>query len=516
MCLAHTVKIIVTKGLIMDNQIIMQFFEWNIDNDGNHWNRLKAAITELEIIGITGIWIPPCTKATEQNNVGYAAYDLYDLGEIYQKGTIRTKYGSKLQLIDAIEEAHRHGIRIFADAVLNHKAGADATERFLAIEVEESNRMHELSEPHEIEGWTKFYFPGRGDTYSGFKWNYTHFSATDRDELTKRNALFKIYGEGKVWAKGVDKEKNNYDYLMFADVDYSNEFVVEEVKRWASWIIDTLHLDGFRLDAIKHIDQTFIKLLIDHVRAHTSENFFVVGEYWLDDADKLNAFINTSNQEIQLFDVALHYNFYQASRGGRDFDLTHLFDGTLVATNKFRAVTFVDNHDSQPGQALESWVDDWFKPIAYALILLRVDGLPCLFYGDYYGINGGPAPKKGQLDPLLYARRHLAYGEEVDYFNHSNVIGFLRKGDLEHTDSGIAVVISNGEEGTKLMSFGPEHAGRAFFDLTGGRNEEITLNASGSATFTVNGGNVSVWASIKQRVSAQRFLSSLDRENNMQ
>lgn len=488
----------------MDNQIIMQYFEWNIDNDGNHWNRLKSAIPELEVIGVNGVWIPPCTKAAEQNSVGYDVYDLYDLGEFDQKGTVRTKYGSKQQLIDAIEEAHRHGIRVFADVVLNHKAGADATERFLAIEVDENDRMHELSEPYEIEGWTKFDFQGRADTYSGFKWNYTHFSATDRDELAKRNALFKIYGGGKVWANGVNKEKNNFDYLMYADIDYNNEFVVEEVKRWASWIIDTLHLDGFRLDAIKHIDQNFIKLLINHVKT-ASENFFVVGEYWLDDAVKLNEFIDTSDQALQLFDVALHYNFKEASSGGRDYDLTHLFDGTLVATNKFRAVTFVDNHDSQPGQGLESWVNDWFKPIAYALTLLRVDGLPCLFYGDYYGIKGGPAPIKEQLNPLLYARKHLAYGEEVVYFDHPNVIGFLRKGDLEHADSGIAVVISNGDEGTKQMSFGPEHAGRVFFDLTGGRSEEITLDESGTAIFTVNGGNVSVWASITQRESAKSF-----------
>ena len=53
--------------------------------------------------------------------------------------------------------------------------------------------------------------------------------------------------------------------------------------------------------------------------------------------------------------------------------------------NPLLAVTFVDNHDSQPGQALASWVADWFKPLAYALILLRRDGYPCVFYGDYFG-----------------------------------------------------------------------------------------------------------------------------------
>ncbi len=480
----------------MDNFTMMQFFEWNIENNGGHWDRLKNEAFSLKQKGISAVWIPPCTKAAGQNSVGYDAYDLYDLGEFDQKGTVRTKYGTKEQLLAAIEEVHRQDMKVYADVVLNHKAGADEKELFLAIEVDPNDRLKELSKPSDIEGWTRFVFPGRGDKYSAFKWNYTHFSATDRDERASRNAIFKIFGDGKVWAEHVDDEKSNYDYLMSADIDYHNEYVVEEIKRWAIWLIVELHVDGFRLDAIKHIDQGFVKTLIDHVQAHTSKDFFVVGEYWHYEQGKLNHFIDVSDQALNLFDVALHFHFQEAALKGRDYDLTHLFDGTLVSTNRFRAVTFVDNHDSQPGQALASWVEDWFKPIAYALILLRIDGIPCVFYGDYYGITGGPASKQAQMDPLLYARKYLAYGEQVDYFDHANVIGFLRKGDMEHPNSGIAVVVSNGEEGTKHMSFGMEHAGREFFDLTGNRSDRITLDQDGAATFQVNGGSVSVWASI--------------------
>lgn len=66
-----------------------------------------------------------------------------------------------------------------------------------------------------------------------------------------------------------------------------------------------------------------------------------------------------------------------------------------MQTHPTNAVTFVDNHDSQPHEALESWVDDWFKQSAYALILLRRDGYPVVFYGDYYGIEG-PTPVAGK------------------------------------------------------------------------------------------------------------------------
>jgi alpha-amylase len=54
--------------------------------------------------------------------------------------------------------------------------------------------------------------------------------------------------------------------------------------------------------------------------------------------------------------------------------------------NSSIAVTFVENHDTQPGQAFgSSAIPDNFKTLAYALTLLRKDGYPCVFYADYYG-----------------------------------------------------------------------------------------------------------------------------------
>ena len=65
-----------------------------------------------------------------------------------------------------------------------------------------------------------------------------------------------------------------------------------------------------------------------------------------------------------------------------------IFDGTLVAQDPELAVTFVDNHDTcQEGRRDEA-VADWFLPHAYALILLREGGYPCVFYPDYYGGGG--------------------------------------------------------------------------------------------------------------------------------
>ena len=193
----------------MENGVMMQYFEWNLPNDGMLWKRLKDDASHLHEIGISAVWIPPAYKGHEQADEGYGTYDLYDLGEFDQKGTIRTKYGTKQELQEMIEELHRNQIGVYLDAVMNHKAGADYTEWFMAQEVDPGQRENATSEPHEIEGWTGFDFPGRGNMYSNFKWHWFHFSGTDYDVSRKKEGIFQILGEGKHWSEGVDDENGN-------------------------------------------------------------------------------------------------------------------------------------------------------------------------------------------------------------------------------------------------------------------------------------------------------------------
>ncbi|PLS18463.1 alpha-amylase [Bacillus sp. M6-12] len=479
------------------NHTMMQFFEWHVEADGAHWNRLKELASELKRQGIDSVWIPPVTKAISGDDNGYGVYDLYDLGEFDQKGTVRTKYGTKQELLDAIAACRSNGICVYVDLVMNHKAGADETEVFQVIEVDEEDRTKEISEPFEIEGWTKFTFPNRGDKYSSFKWSFEHFNGTDYDVKTGRNGVFRIVGENKSWNENVDNEFGNYDYLMFANIDYDHPIVQQEMIAWGKWLGDTLQCDGYRLDAIKHINHEFIRNFTAEMLQHCSDKeCYFVGEFWKPDLAACQEFLNKVDYNIDLFDVALHYKLHEASNAGSNFDLTAIFDDTLVQSHPLHAVTFVDNHDSQPHEALESWVQDWFKQSAYALILLRKDGYPCVFYGDYFGING-PEPiegKKDAIDPLLYARHHKSYGEQEDYFDHPNTIGWVRRGVPEIKYSGCAVIISNGEDGEKRMFVGEERAGESWTDITNNREEQIIIEDDGFATFLVNGGSVSVWA----------------------
>ena len=475
------------------NHTMMQYFEWYLPSDSTLWDKLTKDAKHLENIGIDYIWMPPAYKgAGGVNDTGYGVYDLYDLGEFNQKGSIPTKYGTKEEYLNAIRILQENNIKVLADIVLNHKMGADETEEVLAVEDDFTDRNVSISEAKPIRAWTKYIFPGRGDVYSSFKWNWTHFHGIDWDDESSKVAIYKFYG--KHWDDSVDKENGNFDYLMGADVDLNNFDVVSELKNWGKWFLQTTNVDGFRLDAVKHIRSEFFPEWLSELQRNTDKNLYCVGEYWSANIDTIQNYIEKTGGCMSLFDVPLHYNFYRASVSNGDFNMAGILEGTLVEKRPEKAVTFVDNHDTEPGQALESWILDWFKPHAYSLILLRKDGIPCVFYGDYYGIPEKNASAKNELlDKLLKVRKYFAYGVQNDYFNDRDVIGFTREGDDEHPDSGLAVVMTDKNGGSIQMNVGKRLANSCFYDCTGNIEETVLVDEDGNGTFYCKDGSCSVW-----------------------
>ena len=480
----------------MQNQTLMQYFEWYLPHDGQHWTRLAEDAPHLADLGISHVWMPPAFKATNEKDVGYGVYDLFDLGEFNQKGTVRTKYGFKEDYLQTIQTLKEHGIQPMADIVLNHKAAADHMEAFQVIEVDPEDRTVQLSEPFTINGWTHFTFDGRQKTYNDFEWHWYHFTGTDYDAKNNKSGIFLIQGDNKGWADDelVDNENGNYDYLMYADIDFKHPEVIQNLYDWAHWFIESTGVHGFRLDAVKHIDSFFMKNFIRDITEKYGDDFYVFGEFWNSDEKANNDYLENIDYRFDLVDVKLHHNLFDASKSGANYDLRTIFDQTLAKNHPESAVTFVDNHDTQRGQALESTVEEWFKPAAYALILLREAGLPCVFYGDYYGISGEFAQESFQelLDKLLDIRLNLAYGEQTDYFDDANCIGWVRSG-AEH-QSPIAVLISNDQENSKAMFVGQEWADQTFIDLLENHPAQVTINADGYGEFPVAAGSVSVWA----------------------
>lgn len=489
----------------MTQGIILQYFHWYLPHDGKLWLQIKEEAERLKELGFSAIWFPPAAKGTNGiYSEGYDIYDLYDLGEFDQKGSVRTKYGTKQEFIDAINEVHRVGMQAMVDIVLNHKSGGDEIEKIPVVKVNPDDRTKDISAPMEIEAYTKFNFPGRGEKYSSFKWDYKCFTGVDyAKDQTEWNIYRILNGFGDGWEPTVDNEKGNFDYLMYNDVEFRNPAVVEELDKWGKWYWDQVHFDAVRLDAVKHISCEFYLHWLKKLRENTGQEIFAVGEYWAPGfLDKLLNYLKQTNDIMSLFDSSLHQNFFQASHRGNTYDLTKIFDQSLVQVRPDKAVTVVSNHDTQPLQSLEAPIQPWFKPLAYALILLRDEGYPCVFYPDLYGANYKDTgrdgneyeihmPKIEELENILIARVKHAYGLQRDYFDHPNCIGWTREGNEQF--AGCAVVLSNGDHGNKNMEIGKRYAGKKFKDLLQKVPDEIIVNEEGWANFLVAAGSVSVW-----------------------
>lgn len=483
----------------MGNPIILQAFQWELPADGKHWQLLQEKAQELSCLGVTGVWLPPAYKGSAGiNDVGYGTYDLYDLGEFDQKGTVGTKYGTKEDYLAAIKALKAAEIQVFGDIVFNHFMGADETEKVEAVKYSWENRDQQISGEEEIEAWTKFTFPGRQGKYNDYQWTWRNFSGVDYDAHTQDHAIFNLADKGWLDHDEVDTENGNFDYLMGCNLDMEYPETIEQLDKWGKWYLEQTDVDGFRLDAVKHIQFDFFVDWLIHRREEKQDEIFVVGEYWADELEKLENYIDSSGNLIYLFDVPLHFNFYRASNSMGSFDMRQIFDHTLVAARPDYAVTFVDNHDTQKGQSLESWIEGWFKVHAYTLILLRKAGIPTVFWGDLEGIpTQGINPVGRDLQALLRLRKELQFGNQVDYFDDADRIGWVLTGEFDDPLSGCAVIMTNAAGGEMEMTVSAIHAGETFVDVMKNNEAQIILDENGKGVFPVNDGQVSVYINEK-------------------
>lgn len=563
------------------NETLLQAFEWHFPshspsmNKGysteSHYTYLRRVLPSLARIGVTGIWLPPGCKANNSQGNGYDCYDLWDLGEYDQKGGRATKWGVKEELSKVMQTAEGEGIQCIWDTVLNHKAGGDATEETWAVEVDEEDRRIEICSPKKIEAWLRFDFPGRerdGVSNEKFLWRAEHFNGTDWDHRAQKRAIYKIIDDpftlsnpslrpdiwndfmwmknsgtkarterraGKGWAEDVDDQHGNADYLMFSNIDYSQSSVQDHVKHWGEWMVNDVGVDGFRLDAAQHFSYSFTRDWISVVQQASwkkrNRELFIVGEIWTDEPRCILDWLNSVGQNAYAYDSPLLYNFSRISedirKGSKSVDLRTILHDSLLELRPQSAVTFVTNHDTQPGQTSYAPIDSQLKSFFYAFILLRREGRPCVFWGDLYGTNGPYAEppactvctanggERNLLPDLIMVRKYLAYGEQKDYFDSTHCIGFTRSGVEGESKTGCAIIISVANKdtstgdyrATKRMRIGKP--GEVWVDILCEKEyrTETIIDAKGYGLFSCGGMGIGVFS---RRAEADQFSLNLN------
>ena len=275
-------------------------------------------------------------------------------------------------------------------------------------------------------------------------------------------------------------------------MDVNAPHVRAELKRWGRWYLLHTRVDGFRLDAVKHISADFYRDWLKALRRATRREVYAVGEYWQPDVEPLLRYLDAVDHGMDLFDVPLHFHLQADSCSGGSYDMRSLTRDTLCARAPMCAVTFVDNHDTQPGQSLESWVEGWFKAAADGLILLQKEGYPCVFWGDLCGIPARGIGAVSELPELMRLRRFNAYGEEHRAVDDPHLFGFVRSGDAKVPGSGLVFLCTNAAGGAVPVEVGAAFAGQSFRCAVGGQ-PEVTIDPNGWATFSVPDGGCAVW-----------------------
>lgn len=328
----------------------------------------------------------------------------------------------------------------------------------------------------------------------------------------RSTAVSPIKRRGKGWAEDVDDQNGNNDYLMFSNIDYTHADVRQDVKAWGEWMLSNdVGVAGFRLDAVQHISYSFMREWIQHVNNASvkskRKDAFIIGEVWSGEPERITKWLDavqhaSGHPRIHAFDAPLLYNFshltdavhHQATTKIRDNtniqtrsssnarassmnpkdanldsarnpslispshpppDLRNLAKNSILELRPEAAVTVVTNHDTQTGQTSYTPMEPKLKILFYAFVLLRQEGLPCVFWGDLFGTQGpypeppigvvNAARSKGQrslLADLLVCRKIFAYGTQMLYSWAASTVGWTRSGVPDRSGSGCAVILN--------------------------------------------------------------------------
>ena len=254
------------------------------------WREIQQKMPEIAEAGYESLWLPPPTKAGGGFSVGYDLFDRFDLGSREQKGGVATRYGTEEELLDLIRVAHRFGIRVYFDCIMNHN-GFDVPlfNGLVSEEIYPGFRPRDFHLRETVDG---FYRKWDNTRDWGSEWQVQNLGLSGLADIanepgpTNRNhGLFEGDSADKpVFLRHPDNPEyycyipngpgqahaaNEGTYVGFgssngitraflqANEEFYREIVEDMLHRSLRWQLDRTKADGARLDAVKHTPADF-------------------------------------------------------------------------------------------------------------------------------------------------------------------------------------------------------------------------------------------------------------------
>ncbi len=246
-------------------EVMLQWFE-------SDWDEMYQKMPLVAQTGYDWLWIPPPTKgpvgrSVTWANVGYNLYDRFDIGDIPQRGTLETRYGTRGSLNAMIDAAHGLDIKIIPDIVMNHNGNGPDFREYPGMNAEDfhvewsANYAGNLN--YKRAPRMNWWYHHGG--YGGTMWSDLANLADIRTEDHPLNGDPQRFTGGKTDSDGnyfnfvgsrpdYIRHVGQYDKYPYA---YTNELVAEMLYRWIAWLGDAIDYDGLRIDAAKHTPYEF-------------------------------------------------------------------------------------------------------------------------------------------------------------------------------------------------------------------------------------------------------------------
>jgi glycosidase len=333
-------------------------------------------------LGVNVIWISspvdaPDGKYSGVDNQDYTGYHGYWPTKMDK---VEERLGDLQLLKQVVSEAHNKGIRVVMDYVMNH--------------------VHQSSPVFQQN--------------SSWFWSLSY------------NGKNCVCGQGCSWE--TDPERLRCWFMPYLpDFNFQNAAARQySVQNAVKWIQDT-GVDGYRLDAVKHIELSWLTDLRSKVsQALGSKKFYMVGETFTDNKGLLKTYIDPATKLDGQFDFPMRAELVRVilKREGTFYDLEGFLNGNDGYYGAGAVMgTFLGNHDlpraihlaednpqfgnwdsgksrswynlpSQPGY------DKPYQRLAVAFTaLLTLPGVPLIYYGDEVGLAGGGDPDNRRFMP---------------------------------------------------------------------------------------------------------------------